>query len=187
MFPLGAVGLPGEVMPLHVFEPRYREMIGVCLADEEPRFGVVLIARGREVGGGDVRHDVGTVARIVRVDTTPQGTLAVLAVGSKRIRVARWLDDDPYPRALVEVLADVPSASAEELAGFAPLAEAVRRQAMDLGDLDPGADPSVLPLGQHDRYRLLCADSPAQRSALLAELLTDLDQIQRFRLGLPNM
>ncbi len=64
MFPLGTVLLPGQTLPLHVFEPRYRELVRVCL-DGDGTFGVVLIERGSEVGGGDVRApNVGTVARI---------------------------------------------------------------------------------------------------------------------------
>jgi Lon protease-like protein len=63
MFPLGTVLLPGGVMPLHVFEPRYRQMIKDCMASDA-EFGVTLIERGSEVGGGDVRSEVGTVARI---------------------------------------------------------------------------------------------------------------------------
>ena len=54
MFPLGTVLLPGAVLPLHVFEPRYRQLVQDCLAGE-PEFGVVLIERGSEVGGGDQR------------------------------------------------------------------------------------------------------------------------------------
>ncbi|MEY2464632.1 MAG: ATP-dependent Lon protease, partial [Acidimicrobiaceae bacterium] len=63
MFPLGTVLFPSVFLPLHVFEPRYREMTRHCL-DTQREFGVVLIERGSEVGGDDVRTQVGTVARI---------------------------------------------------------------------------------------------------------------------------
>ena len=64
MLPLGAVLLPTGVMPLQLFEERYRHMItDVLAADRE--FGVVLIRRGSEVGGGDLRYDVGTRARVL--------------------------------------------------------------------------------------------------------------------------
>ena len=66
MFPLGTVLLPGAVLPLHVFEPRYRALVADCLAGEQ-EFGVVLIERGSEVGGVDVRRDIATVARIVEM------------------------------------------------------------------------------------------------------------------------
>src|SRR4051794_29363897 len=99
MFPLGSVLLPGAVLPLHVFEPRYRTLVDACLAADEHEFGVVLIDRGHEVGGGDVRRRAGTVARMMQVAELEAGRYAVVAVGTRRIRVERWLDDDPYPRA----------------------------------------------------------------------------------------
>ncbi len=108
MFPLGKVLVPGEALPLHVFEPRYRQLVIDLLgADDPPEFGVVLIERGWEVGGGDQRTDVGTVARVLDVQALPDGRYAVIAVGVRRIRVRRWLPDDPYPRADVEEWPDV--------------------------------------------------------------------------------
>ncbi len=65
MFPLGTVLFPSMVLPLHVFEPRYRQLTLECI-EAEREFGVVLIARGSEVGGGDQRRSVGTLARIVQ-------------------------------------------------------------------------------------------------------------------------
>src|SRR5918993_5969261 len=108
MFPLGKVLLPGEVLPLHVFEPRYRQLVVDLLADDDhpPEFGVVLIERGWEVGGGDARADVGTVARLVDVRALAGGRYALVAVGVRRIRVTAWRDDDPYPRADVEDWSD---------------------------------------------------------------------------------
>jgi Lon protease-like protein len=68
MFPLGSVLLPGGLLPLHVFEPRYRQMIIDCLAaDGEPEFGQALITHGREAGGGDERAMVGTVAQVLQI------------------------------------------------------------------------------------------------------------------------
>ena len=63
MFPLGTVLVPHQLLPFQVFEPRYRVLVEHCLTTDR-RFGVVLIERGSEVGGGDVRFDVGTVAEI---------------------------------------------------------------------------------------------------------------------------
>ena len=73
--------------------------------------GVVLIDRGSEVGGGEVRTDIGTVARILDAQELPDGRWAVVCVGDRRIRVTRWLDDDPYPRAEVEDWPDPPPAA----------------------------------------------------------------------------
>src|SRR3954447_1486765 len=102
MFPLGTVLFPHAVLPLHVFEPRYRAMVTDCLA-ADARFGVVLIERGHEVGGGDARFGVGTMTRIVQADEMPDGRWGLVTVGTERIAVHEWLPDDPYPRALVSI------------------------------------------------------------------------------------
>ena len=67
MFPLEVAMLPGEELPLRIFEPRYAALVSDCLATEDPAFGVVLIAAGREVGGGDTRSDVGAMAHIAEM------------------------------------------------------------------------------------------------------------------------
>lgn len=87
MFPLSAVLLPGDLLPLHVFEPRYRAMVADCLEHEPHEFGVVLIARGSEVGGGDVRTDIGTVAQLEALSRSHDGRYALLARGTSRLRV----------------------------------------------------------------------------------------------------
>jgi hypothetical protein len=102
MFPLGTVLFPYAVLPLRVFEPRYRVMTRRCL-DGDREFGVVLIERGSEVGGGDVRFGVGTIARIVQVAETPDGGYALATVGLRRFRVIRWLTDDPFPQAEIDL------------------------------------------------------------------------------------
>src|ERR1700749_1084630 len=102
MFPLGSVLFPHEMLPLHVFEMRYREMIAACLKDDG-RFGVVLIARGSEVGGGDVRYDRAPRATIEVAAPTPDGRYGVLARGGDLLRVHSWLEDSPYPRAIVSI------------------------------------------------------------------------------------
>src|SRR5258708_27579797 len=107
MFPLGTVLFPHALLPLHVFEPRYRLMTQRVLRGEG-EFGVVLIERGSEVGGGDTRFGVGTVARIVRAQELPDGGYALATVGLRRIRVTRWLADDPFPRAEVADLGEEP-------------------------------------------------------------------------------
>src|SRR5664279_5050613 len=105
MFPLLTVLFPGAGLPLHVFEDRYRSLMADCL-EQDGEFGVVLIARGSEVGGGDQRVDVGTVARIANVAELDDGRMLVVATGVRRVRVAEWLPDDPYPRAVVADLPD---------------------------------------------------------------------------------
>ena len=66
LFPLNVVLFPGMVLPLHIFEPRYREMVNYCLDEKKP-FGVVLLREGEERGGPAIPYQVGTAARIMRV------------------------------------------------------------------------------------------------------------------------
>ena len=100
MFPLHSVLFPTAALPLQVFEARYLRMIDEVL-EADRRFGVVLVTRGSEVGGGDERADTGTIARVVRVGALDDGRLTVVALGERRLRVVDWLADDPYPLATV--------------------------------------------------------------------------------------
>ena len=113
MFALQSVLLPGMPLPLHVFEPRYVAMLDTVMATDN-EMGVVLIERGREVGGGDVRCDVGTMARVVETQELTDGRLLVMALGVRRIRVRRWLPDDPYPCADTDDWPDEPEEEAPE-------------------------------------------------------------------------
>src|SRR5947199_9334117 len=106
MFPLGTVLLPHAHLPLHIFEPRYRALVKDVLAGDG-EFGVVLIERGQEVGGGDSRFGVGTVARIVQTAELPDGRWLGDAVGAQRFRVTEGLPDDPDPLALIAFRGDV--------------------------------------------------------------------------------
>ena len=113
MFPLEVAMLPGEELPLRIFEPRYTAMVSDCLAADDPAFGVVLIAAGREVGGGDSRSDVGALAHITECADFGDGRYRLRCVMAERIRVLEWQPDDPYPRAAVEVWPDEPGAAVD--------------------------------------------------------------------------
>ncbi|GJM38157.1 MAG: hypothetical protein DHS20C19_15240 [Acidimicrobiales bacterium] len=114
MFPLEQTVLPTAVVPLHLFEPRYRQFARDVTVRDEPEFGTAPIERGREVGGDDVRGNVGVVARIVQHEEFEDGRWALMATATRRVRVVEWLPDDPYPRALVE---DWPDDDAESYPG----------------------------------------------------------------------
>jgi len=207
MFPLGSVLLPGGVLPLHVFEPRYRQLVQDCMASTDHEFGVTLIERGFEVGGGDVRTMVGTVARMMQVGELADGRYALLTVGTRRIRVQQWLPDDPYPRADVEDWpdddADDESLEADLAASVAAAWTRVRRMnamAAELGDVhadvaaEISSDPlvasyhlcSLAPLGPADQQRLLAAPSVRERIELLGHALDDAEAMQQFRLQHPS-
>jgi len=197
MFPLGTAIVPHQPLPLQVFEPRYHALVRDCLADDG-RFGVVLIERGSEVGGGDVRFDVGTVVRIVDHAELPDGRLALATVGESRLRVRSWLPDDPYPRADVSELAD-PDAGAAELAARAPLDAAFARVlavARELGatvpdDLVLADDPiraaweatAIAPVGPLDVLAVLGEDDPLARIERVTAALGDAAELLELRRG----
>lgn len=103
LFPLNTVLFPGQVLPLHIFEERYRLMIRRCLAEDLP-FGVVLIKSGQEVGAPAEPQPIGTVARIVESTHLADGTMNIITVGVERFRIRRLLYDQPYLRGEVEPL-----------------------------------------------------------------------------------
>jgi uncharacterized protein len=198
MFPLGTVLLPGVVLPLHVFEPRYQQLVRDCLDSAHHEFGVVLIDRGSEVGGGDTRADVGVVATMLQVAALDEGRFAVVAVGTRRVRVISWLPDDPYPRADVEDWPDGEAGvSNERLESTAAHAKQCAGLAVEMGDRsgvpegeltgDASADSFLLaaisPFGPVDQYAALCAPDPLARLDLLDRLLDDVEAGLRFRLG----
>ncbi len=190
MFPLGTVLFPSLFLPLHVFEARYRELVRRCLDDErEPEFGVVLIERGSEVGGADVRTDVGTVARILEAAELDDGRWVVGAVGIRRLRVRRWLVDDPFPRADVEDWDDDETAVplADAYAEATSLLRRVLALKTEVGEAAPPAtveladDPllgsfqlaALSPFGPADQQKLLAADTPEERLDLTRRMLTE--------------
>lgn len=122
LFPLNTVLFPGQLLPLHIFEDRYRLMIRRCLAEDLP-FGVVLIKQGEEVGGAAEPHAVGTQARIVESTHLPDGAMDIVAVGMERFRIRRLFHDQPYLRGEVETL---PMAQPLDPVAAARLAEQVR-------------------------------------------------------------
>jgi Lon protease-like protein len=190
MFPLGTVLFPTMVLPLHIFEDRYRQMVRDCL-DDSSEFGVCLIERGSEVGGGEVRTDIGTVAQIVDAQQFDDGRWALAAVGTRRLRVVEWLSDDPYPRALVDEWPENPAP--QDLSGLRDVVVHRLRTVLDLhhamglpgapSDTAIDSDPALAgyqvatlsPLGSFDRQKLLVADDAGARLTVLDQLLAEVE------------
>jgi Lon protease-like protein len=105
LFPLKTVLMPGMVLPLRIFEPRYRLMMQRVLAGER-RFGVLLIRRGEEVGAGAEPYDLGTVAVVTGLEPLGGGLMRVSATGSRRFRVTAFHHDEPYLTGDVEYLSE---------------------------------------------------------------------------------
>jgi len=202
MFPLGTVLLPGSLLPLRLFEDRYLRMVEDLL-DGDREFGVVLIRRGHEVGGGEERHDVGTRARILEASRAPDGRWSMVALGLQRLRVDAWLPDHPYPVADVRAWPDdrhggPPAGAIDDLRRrVARLLDGHRR----LGDPVPSAesvdgwalddDPALAtfqlvgqtPLGTFDRQQLLEIRTATGRAAQLSRLVDQAREVVELRLA----
>jgi Lon protease-like protein len=179
MFPLGSVLFPHMPLQLRVFESRYVVMLAEILEDEPAEFGVVLIERGQEVGGGEHRFTTGTVARILQLEGA-EGFIAVVAQGERRIEVEDWLDDEPFPQASIRELPEL--AWTESLQPLRDRAEHEVRRALALASefadmpwassVEVSDDPveaawqlaAIAPLGPVDQMELL-------RSTTMEQLL----------------
>jgi Lon protease-like protein len=205
MFALQSVLLPGLPLPLQVFEPRYLAMLETVIGGDQ-QMGVVLIERGREVGGGDVRCDVATMARVVEARHVADGRLLVMAWGDRRIRVRRWLRDDPHPWAETEDWPDEPepvmAGHPERINELAGLVAEARRLAFRLragplaqagaeepGPVDLGRDhalasyraAALAPLGPLDRFEVLRTPTAAERLTVAHRLVSDAIELLRAR------
>lgn len=105
LFPLDVVLFPGENLPLHIFEPRYRLMINECYQEEKP-FGIVLI-RPESEHLEEESYAVGTMAEIVALDRLEDGRMNLIARGLQRFRILSQHRQKPYLSGLVEVYEDV--------------------------------------------------------------------------------
>jgi Lon protease-like protein len=190
MFPLSTVAFPGTVIPLHIFEPRYQMLTTDCLG-AEGRFGIVLIERGREVGGGDQRASIGTEVRITRAVSMTDGRWLLMCQGERRIRLLEWLEDDPYPQAMVEDWE--PSLGVVEPGLLARTIQAVRRTRGLLAETQESPalsadvtfddDPEVAcwqlcgeaALSAYDAQRLLTVEATGARLELLLSITDELE------------
>ena len=191
MFPLGSVLMPAMPLPLRIFEPRYLKLLGDLVASEDPEFGIVLIERGQEVGGGEKRMDIGTIAKVTNIGTTEE-FYGLESYGGQRFRVNAWLPDDPYPIADVDFLPDL--IWDDSLMPSRVHLETKVRQllafASEFGDLVYGADielsddpidalwqlAGVLPIGQLDQIDLLSSQSAEELIKRTYEIVQTADE-----------
>ena len=201
MFPLSSVIFPESLFTLRVFEPRYLELVKECVMTGRG-FGVCLIAKGHEVGGGDERYDYGTVSEILQAVEIGSGQLAISCVGRKRFRVLRWLEDSPYPKAIVEIeeVSDSELIKQEQVDELRPV---LLKIADTVSKLSGIKQDKVVPsstnmieeiyhlaehsyLGAYDRYKVLSSETLEARFNLLCQLLRDLDEMYTGELKLRN-
>lgn len=189
LFPLNVVLFPGELMPLHIFEPRYREMTARCI-EEKIAFGLISAQ-------ADKIASIGCTAQIERVlKNYPDGRSDILTVGADAFRMVRLIDEKAYYEAIVEYLEDeafdaATSASAEELVQAAR--KCIELAAGEAGDIK--ADPadarlsyrlaSYLPLDFATKQALLESRREEERRSLLSaavrELLPKIERTEHLR------
>ncbi len=176
LFPLNTVLFPGMRLPLHVFEDRYRQMIGECIDSNAP-FGVVLIKKGSEVGGSTAVHPIGTLAKIEQVDRLDDGTINILVVGEHRFVITEVVKQTPFMSGRVSLLptpgaaasrADLAALTARVVQGFSAY-DRLKAQLDDEWEPqgDPPDDPaevayfiaSAMPLPHTDKQALLAQNS----------------------------
>lgn len=199
MFPLGSVLFPYLPLQLRVFEERYLVMLSRILADEPAEFGVVLIERGQEVGGGEHRFRYGTVAQITQLAAS-DGFVGVLAQGERRVEVLEWLEEDPYPEALIRNIPELEWD--DDLYPLREEAEQAVRRALALAseftdqawspDVELSEDPTaaawqlagITPVGPLDQVALL--RSTTMEGLLTAVLVYTAAAVDSFRSPWPE-
>jgi len=191
MFPLSTVLMPAMPLSLRIFEERYLKLLGDLIAEENPKFGVVLIERGPEVGGGEKRLPIGTIASVFDIGTLDQ-FYGLESIGSQRFRVNAWLPDDPYPIADIDFIPDL-IWNDSLMPARVHLETKVRKLlafASEFGDLQFGADTElsddpmdacwqlagVLPVGQLDQLDLLNSQSADELISRTFEIVSTLDK-----------
>ncbi len=184
MFPLGSVLFPYMPLPLRIFEERYLVMLSRILSEDPAEFGVVLIERGQEVGGGEQRFATGTVAQITEL-SAQEGFVVLVAEGERRIEVVEWLNEDPHP---VAVVRELPGLEWDD--ALHPLLEAAERSVRRSlavasefteqqwsAQVELSGEPlaaawqlaGIAPLGPLDQVKLLRSTSPRQLLDVLIE------------------
>lgn len=199
MFPLGLTLLPGMALPLRLFEPRYLQMYADII-DEGREFGVVLIERGIESRDDNPTFDVGCTAYVVGSGINEDGTLALVAIGTRRLRVVEWHPSDPYPLAMVEDLDDEPlsdagmrslQSAADQLPRLLAVAAELNTD-LEITEPELSEEPTqalyqlaqLAGLQALDLQRVLEAESTDQRAALVDSLMTETVELIRMQLGM---
>ena len=173
LFPLGLVLLPGEHVPLHIFEERYKQMIGECL-DEEREFGILWLA-------DDALKDVGCTARITRVlERFEDGRMNIVVEGATPFRLERRIGELAYPAGDIELLDDDPGTDEAALerarTSYADLVEQVtetRPEPEALAELDAYGMAATLEIAASAKQALLELRSEPARLEQLEALFDE--------------
>ena len=198
MFPLSTVLMPAMPLSLRIFEERYLKLLGDLMLDENPEFGVVLIERGAEIGGGEKRLSIGTLASVTDIGTLDQ-FYGLESTGTQRFRVNAWLPDDPYPMADIDFIPDLVW-NDSLMPARVHLETKVRNLlafASEFGDLQYGPETEIsdnpmdacwqlagmLPVGGLDQVDLLQVQSADELIAKTYDMVISLDEALKNMAG----
>jgi len=198
MFPLSTVLMPAMPLSLRIFEERYLKLLGDLMLDENPEFGVVLIERGAEIGGGEKRLSIGTLASVTDIGTLDQ-FYGLESTGTQRFRVNAWLPDDPYPMADIDFIPDLVW-NDSLMPARVHLETKVRNLlafASEFGDLQYGPETEIsdnpmdacwqlagmLPVGGLDQVDLLQVQSADELIAKTYDMVISLDEALKSMAG----
>jgi Lon protease-like protein len=187
LFPLpNLVLFPHIVVPLHIFEERYKSMINACI-DSGEVFGLVLLRTGADEESEETIHRVGVTARIVEVERLDEGRMNILCEGEQRFRIYRFSQQTPFWKGAIDLIEDDERNATEAL--YEQVAELYRSvvdvsaklsgsQEAELVLPDSSTDLSymvsyVLDIEPEDKQKLLEMDSTAERLRMLLAHLTD--------------
>lgn len=194
LFPLDLVLFPHMLVPLHIFEDRYKEMINRCVHESLP-FGIVLVTGANPANGRVDTSDIGCTARIARVERLPDGRMNIEVVGENRFRILDTHESLAYRVGLIETVEDDPA----DAAAVIPLADDVQRLLKDfltrslammgqnVGEFELPDEPEqlsftaacVLPIENEEKQSLLADTDTAARLTLEKEIL--LREVTRLR------
>lgn len=190
--------MPAMPLSLRIFEERYLKLTGDLILEENPEFGVVLIARGPEVGGGEKRLEIGSVASVTDIGTLDQ-FYGIESVGGQRFRVNAWLPDDPYPMADIDFLPDLIWNDTLTLAreNLELKVRNLLALASEFGDLQYGPDTElsedpmdscwqlagILPVGPLDQVNLLKSQSAEELISKTYEVVVTLEETLKSMIG----
>jgi Lon protease-like protein len=177
IFELPVVLLPGELMPLHIFEERYKRMIGHCLEEEEP-FGIVF----RDDDGSARR--IGCTARVTEVlETFDDGRMDIVVTGEDPFRVLERFDAEEYPAGEIERVGLAEPEADDEAA-----ADAVRQAFADLVERVSGSEPEAEELAGSDAYAIASRiELPVETKQRLLELRSEDERMHTLKAALETL
>ena len=173
LFPLNMVLFPGAPLPLHIFEERYKSMIGNCMERNEP-FGVVLIKQGLESGAPALPFETGTTARVLRSELLDEGRMNIMTKGERRFEIGEITQQAPYLVGRVRFLGE-------------PLGEGITELVPQLKEEYPALVQGLTALAGGYASQVTIPDDPVELSYTVAASLNLQNTVRQALLEAPTV